>query len=58
MALSKVSTEYSGRTVEVGSSAPLCVTAQAEHPVDSIMQKAECLHFSLKSVGSFTYKED
>lgn len=58
MALSKASTEYSGRTVEVGSSVPPYVTAQAEHPVDPIFQKAECLHFSLKSVGSFTYKEN
>lgn len=58
MALSKVSTEYSGRTAEVGFSVPSYVTAQAEHPVDPIFQKAECLHFSLQSVGSFTYEEN
>jgi len=40
MALSKVSSEYSGRTVEVRSSVPPCITAQAERAVDLIQPRA------------------
>lgn len=58
IALSKVSSEYSGRTVEVHSSVTPCITAQAERAMDLIPPKAECTHFLLKEVGSFTYQED